>query len=207
MSQERVVVIGASGNIGRELVSALESRYEIVRVGRSGGDIRCDYTDVESVQQLFAAVNSFDALICVAGRDSVFKTYAELGDEDFRYGFERKVLAQLRLVRLGVPHVRDGGSFTLSSGFLSDYPNPASIATGPFNAAVDAFVEHTAPLLERGVRLNVVSPAPVVPADRAGRGAITAAQAAEAYVQAIEGDFTGRVIRPWGGLPEPKGLE
>jgi NAD(P)-dependent dehydrogenase (short-subunit alcohol dehydrogenase family) len=207
MSQRKAVIVGASGNIGREIVAALDSDYDIVRVGRRSGDIQCDYTEEGSVREMLSTVDSFDALICVAGRDSAFKPYRELNDDDFRYGFERKLLAQLRLVRLGERHIRDKGSFTLSSGFLSHYPNPASAATGPFNAAVDAFVESVAPLLERGVRLNVVSPAPVVAPDRAGRGAITAPQAAQAYIQAIEGDFTGRVIRPWGGLPEPSPLQ
>jgi NAD(P)-dependent dehydrogenase (short-subunit alcohol dehydrogenase family) len=207
MSQKKIVVIGASGKIGRETVAALGTGYEIVTVGRTSGDIQCDYTDEASVRDMFSKVGKFDALIAVAGGDSVFKAYDELSDDDFRYGFERKFLAQVRLVRLGEPHVNAGGSFTLSSGFLSHYPNPASVATGPLNAAVDTFVESVAPSLERGVRLNVVSPAPVVPSDSAGRGAITAQQAAKSYVEAVEGDFTGRVVRPWGGLPEPRGLQ
>lgn len=38
---------------------------------------------------------------------------------------------------LGQASIRDNGSFTLTSGFLSHYLNPASIATGPLNAAID----------------------------------------------------------------------
>ena len=207
MSKKIALVIGASGNIGRATVAALADRYDVVSVGRTSGTIQCDYVDEDSVRDMFAKAGAFDALIAVAGGDSVFKPYTDLVDDDFRYGFERKFLAQTRLVRLGEPHIRDGGSFTLSSGFLSHYPNPASAATGPLNAAVDAFVESVAPLLGRGIRLNVVSPAPVVPSDSVGRGTISAAQAAEAYVEVVDGDYTGRVIRPWGGLPTPRGIE
>jgi hypothetical protein len=106
-------------------------------------------------------------------------------------------------VRLGQSGVRDGGSFTLSSGFLSHYPNPASVATGPLNAAVDAFVRSVAPLLARGLRLNVVSPAPVVEPGVDGRGTVTAAQVAQTYVEAVEADYSGRVLRAWGGLGLP----
>lgn len=137
----------------------------------------------------------------LVGGDSVFKGYRDLVDEDFRFGFERKFLGQIRLVRLGEEYARDKGSLTLSSGFLSHYPNEASIATGPLNAAVDTFVQNTAPLLPRNLRLNVVSPAPVVEPGQERKGLITADQAAEAYASAVEGNFTGKVLRVWGGLP------
>jgi hypothetical protein len=45
-----------------------------------------------------------------------------------------------------------------------------------------------------------VSPAPVVDPAQEGRGVVTAEQAAAAYVQSVTGDFSGRVIRAWGGL-------
>ena len=116
-----------------------------------------------------------------------------------------KFMAQINLVRIGTSYARDGASFTLSSGFLSDYPNPASAATGPFNAAVDAFARTVGPLLPRGMRLNVVSPAPVVLPQQTDRGMVTAEQAAAGYVQSIEGRMNGEILRIWGGLEkEPR---
>jgi NAD(P)-dependent dehydrogenase (short-subunit alcohol dehydrogenase family) len=203
MSKNKAIVVGASGLIGREVVASLEATHEIVRAGRRSGDVQVDYTSESSVREMFESVGPYDVLVAVAGGDSAFKGYEQLTDADYQYGFERKFLAQVRLVRLGQDTANDGASFTLSSGFLSHYPNPASVATGPLNAAVDAFVRSAAPTLPRGLRLNVVSPAPVVEPGREGRGTVTAAQTAEAYVQAVEGDFTGRVLRAWGGLPLP----
>ena len=69
------------------------------------------------------------------------------------------------------------------------------------NAAVDTFVKNTASLLPRGVRINVVSPAPIVEPGQEGRGLVTAAQTAKLYVEAVEGNMTGQVLRAWGGLP------
>ena len=197
----KIVIVGASGRIGVEVDRALSADNEVIRVGASSGDFQCDYTDPESVEAMFRGVGHFDSLICVAGRDSTFKPFDSLLDDDYRYGFERKFLGQLRLVRLGQEHVRDGGSFTLTSGFLSNYPNPSSIATGPLNAAVDAFVENSARLLPRGIRLNVVSPAPVVEPGQEGTGRVTATQTAAFYVSAVRGEMTGQVLRAWGGLP------
>lgn len=86
---------------------------------------------------MFEQIGAFDALITVVGNDSVFKPYADLAEADYLYGFKRKFLGQIRLLKLGEPFVRDKGVFVFSSGFLSHYPHPMSCATGPLNAAVD----------------------------------------------------------------------
>jgi NAD(P)-dependent dehydrogenase (short-subunit alcohol dehydrogenase family) len=116
----RIIVMGASGTVGQKVVEALEATEEVVRVGRTSGDLLVDYTDPRSVSDMYKEIGGFDALVATVGGDSVFKPYDELTDDDFRYGFERKVLAQIRLVRLGTPHAAEGGSFTLSSGRCQD---------------------------------------------------------------------------------------
>ena len=196
----KVIILGASGKIGREIVRALEHEHEVISASRRGGAVQVDYTQKASVRQMFEQVGKVDALVAVVGGDSVFKSYEELTPEDFEHGYRRKLMGQIGLVRSGTDFINDGGSFTLSSGFLSHYPNPYSVATGPFNAAVDSFVHSAAPLLPRAIRLNVVSPAPVVDPAQEGRSVVTAEQVAVAYVQSITGDFSGRVIRAWGGL-------
>ena len=197
----KIIIVGASGRIGREVDKALANQHEIVRVGAHGGDIICDYTDPSSVRSMFETVGGFDSLVSVAGGDSMFKSFQDLDDEDYRYGFERKFLGQVRLLRIGESFIRDNGSFVFTSGFLSHYPNPASIATGPLNSTVDTFVSNVAPLLPRGIRLNVVSPAPVVESSQERTGLVTAVVTAKYYVEAIEGDMSGKVLRAWGGLP------
>ena len=195
----KIIVLGASGKIGSEIVQTLAHKHEIVKAGRTG-KIQIDYTNTESVKKMFEDIGSFDALVAVVGGDSRFTVYEDLTEEDFVYGFQRKFLAQINLVRIGTPYANDNASFTLSSGYLSDYPNPSSAATGPFNAAVDSFVRTVGPLLPRGIRLNVVSPAPVVSSEEAGRGVVTAEQSATGYIQSIEGTMNGEVLRIWGGL-------
>lgn len=190
----KIVIIGASGKIGTALVRALEAEHEIVRVHRSGGDLRADYTDPQSVQRMFAQAGPFDACVAACGPDGVLKPYADLTDDDFRFGFERKFLSQVRLVTLGLPHLRDNGCFVLSSGMLGEHPSPVSLATGPMDTAVDTFVVSVAPLLPRGIRINVVSPPHVADPGEGSAHSVTPEQAAEAYVDALTGDFTGRVL-------------
>lgn len=197
----RIIIVGASGRIGKEVDRALSDRHKIVRVGARSGDVQCDYTVTESVRSMFNQIGEFDSLISVVGGDSAFKPFQDLNNDDYRYGFDRKFLGQVRFLEYGKNTIKDNGSFVFTSGFLSHYPNPASIATGPLNAAVDTFVKNTAPLLSRGIRLNVVSPAPIVEPGQEGKGLVTAAETAKRYVEAVEGDITGKVLRVWGGLP------
>lgn len=198
----KIIVVGAAGTIGKEVVNILARNHDIVRVGFRSGDVQCDYTDPAAVQAMFEQIGQFDALISVVGSDSVFKPLYETEEQDYRYGFERMFLSQIRLLRLGERFVCDRGVFVFTSGFLSHHPHPMSSATSPLNAAIDAFVHTAAPsLLKRGIRLNVVSPAPVVEPGRQGRGLVTAEEVAHFYVEAVEGDATGQVLCAWGGLP------
>ena len=127
----KIILLGASGIIGREIDRGLSQKHKIVRAGRSG-EVKVNYTDTNSVKAMFEQIGKFDALVAAVGRDSAFKPYDQLTDEDFTVGFQQKFLAQIHLVQIGTPYANDSGSFTLSSGYLSDYPNPASAATGPF---------------------------------------------------------------------------
>lgn len=200
----KIAVFGASGIIGSQVVLQLiESGHEVIKIGVRSGDFTVDYTVPESVNSVLSEIGPLDAIVVSVGGDSAFKTYQILTDDDFRFGAERKLVAQFRLVRLAEQHLNDNGSVTLTSGFLSHYSNAHSIATGPFNAAIDAYVQQAAPLLPRGLRLNVVSPAPVVEPGRAGEGLVTAAQVARNYVESIESLTTGNIYRVWGGLKAP----
>ena len=200
----KVILVGASGKIGRGVDRAVSVNHEVVRVGLADGDVQCDYTDPESVRSMFTTIGPYHALVSAVGDDSRFLPFEDLADDDYRYGFERKFLSQIRLMTLGQPTIQDGGSFTLTSGFLSHYSNRRGIATGPFNAALETYVEHTARFWPRGIRINVVSPGPVVGPGREGPVGLTSEQCAEAYVQAIEGTMSGQVLRVWGGFPVPK---
>jgi len=197
----KIAVFGASGNIGSQVVEQLAAKgHEVISIGARSGDHRVDYTDAVAVEALLESIAPLDAIVVSVGSDSAFKPYNTLTDGDFLLGAERKLVAQFRIVRLAEKYVRDNGSVTLTSGFLSHYPNRYSLATGPFNAAIDTFVQQSAEHLPRGVRVNVVSPAPVVAPDQVKEGLVSAAQVAEFFVDSIEGQATGTVFQAWGGL-------
>lgn len=193
----KVVVIGATGTIGRAVANALAARHEVVRVARHGGDHTGDIEDAASLQAMFDAVAPFDAVVCCAGTAS-FKPLEQLEEKDFHVGLNSKLMGQVNVVRLGLRHVRDGGSFTLTSGVLAWEPMPGGAAISPVNAAVEAFARAAALELPRGLRVNVVSP-PWVSETLSAMGqdpshGMPAAQVARAYVEAVEGTANGATL-------------
>ncbi len=193
----RIIVIGATGTIGKEVVRALEGRHEVVKVGHRGGDHQVDITDKGSIERLFREVGAFDALVSAAGQ-ARFGPLESLSDEDFRVCLDDKLMGQVDLVRAGLGQVRDGGSFTLTSGLLAKYPVRGSSAITMINAALEAFTRAAALEMPRGARINVVSPTWVsetlVAMGRDGSGGLPAATVARAYVESVEGTRNGETL-------------
>lgn len=198
----RVAVIGATGTIGRAVVSALSVRHEVVRIGRNNGEYRVDIASSDSIQRLYDDMGPVDAVVCAAG-DARFADFAALSDEDFRFSLAHKLMGQVNLVRIGVAYLRDGGSFTLTSGVLSREPMRGSAAISLVNGGIDGFTRAAALELPRRMRINVVSPTWVTETLRAlgmdPSAGMPADRVALAYVESVEGSGTGNVLetRRW----------
>lgn len=201
----RILHVGATGTIGTAVADALAARgHDVVRVGVSSGDLTVDLAASASIEALYAAAGEVDAVVCTAGL-ARFGPLEGLSDEDFASSFANKVMGQINLLRRGLASVRDGGSFTLTSGTLSERPEEGTAAVAMAGAAVEAFVRGAALDLAGRYRVNVVSPGPVADS-RVARGldpmpGIWAADLADYYVELVEGAATGEVVTAEG----PKG--
>jgi NAD(P)-dependent dehydrogenase (short-subunit alcohol dehydrogenase family) len=193
----KIVLIGATGTIGKAVAKALSQQHELVRVSRSSGDLQADIASPDSLRKLFEAATPYDAVVCAAG-EAEFGALNALSDEDFQLGLGSKLMGQVNLVRLGLSSISDGGSFTLTSGVLSQHPSPGSASISLVNAAVEGFARAAALELSRGVRINVVSPPWVCETLEAlGRdpsSGLPASVVAKAYVASVEGQMTGAVL-------------
>jgi NAD(P)-dependent dehydrogenase (short-subunit alcohol dehydrogenase family) len=192
----KVVVVGATGTIGRAVAEALSPRHEVVRASRHG-EVKADLEDAGSLARLFEAVKGVDAVVCCAG-SAVFKPLAQLTDADFEASLRSKLMGQVNLARIALRHLRDDGSITLTSGVLAREPMPGGAAISLVNAGLEGFVTGAAIELPRGLRINVVSP-PWISETLAAlkmdpKGGIPAAACARAYVAAVEGKDQGRTI-------------
>lgn len=194
----RILVVGGTGTIGSAVASALDARgHSVVRVGRSSGHHSADMADPGSIRALYGAAGSLDAVVCAAGR-AAFGPLTDLSDRDFATTLASKVMGQVNLVRFGLDHVLEGGSFTLTSGTLSRSPVAGSSAMSMAGAAVEAFARGAAIDLRDRYRVNVVSPDEVAES-RAKRGldpaqGIRVADLADHYVELVEGTVTGKVV-------------
>jgi len=193
----RVILIGGSGTIGREVAKALEANNEVVTASRNGGALQVDIADPESVAAMFRSAGAFDAVVCTAG-SARFGPLDDLEYEDFLFSFRNKLMGQINLVRIGRTGINDNGSFTLTSGVLAREPMPGSSAVSMVNAGLEGFVRAAQLELERGVRVNVVSPVWVqetlLAMGHKTMEGMPAALVARAYVAGVTGDMKETVL-------------
>ena len=196
----KILVIGAHGTIGREVVKALSAQHEVIGASRHGEDISVDIRDASSIKAMFAKTGKVDAIISAAG-SGAWKPLAELNDEDFEISLHYKLMGQVNVIRYGFEFVNDNGSITTTSGVLSEHPMESSSAISLVNAGLEGFTRAAALEAPRGIRVNVVSP-PWVTETLIEMGAKDlshgkpAAEVAKSYVRSVTGDETGQVIKP-----------
>ena len=198
----KIILIGASGTLGKGIDKELCERHEIVRVGHSSGDFQVDISDSDSIRALFEKTGRFDALVAAVGKVH-FGALEEMGEAQYQLGLRDKLMGQVNLVLLGREYANDGGSFTLTSGVLAEQPIRFGSSASMVNCAVEGFVRGAALELPRGLRINAVSPTVVsealpgyAPYFR-GFKPVPAADAALGYARSVEGAQTGQVYRIW----------
>ena len=195
----KILVIGAHGTIGREIVAALDG-HEVIGASRSGSDITVDITDPSSIVTMFTLVGRVDAVVCAAG-SGAWKPLDQLTEEDFARSLGYKLMGQVNVIRYGFASVNDGGSITTTSGVLARSPMVGSAAISLVNSGLEGFTRAAALEAPRGIRVNVVSP-PWVTETLVEMGAsdtshgLPAAVVAQAYVRSVTGSETGQVIEP-----------
>ena len=196
----RVLIVGASGIIGRAVSSELGQRHEVITAGRNSGDVRLDITDSDSIRAVFAEAGPVDAVVSTSGTVK-FAPFAELDSAGYEIGLRDKLMGQVNLVLIGRDSISDGGSFTLTTGTLDRDPIVAGSSASMVNGAINAFVMAAAIEMPRGQRINAVSPGVIEEAMEAyapffrGFEPVPAARAALAYSKSVEGARTGIVFR------------
>jgi NADP-dependent 3-hydroxy acid dehydrogenase YdfG len=196
----KIILIGGAGTLGSAVDKALKARHEIVKVGRKSGDLQVDITNPASIEQLFSKIGEFDAVVSTAG-DVHFGPLAEFTQDKFQIGLHSKLMGQVNLVVLGLKHIRNGGSFTLTTGQINEDPIGVGASGAMVNGGLEAFARSAAIELPRGLRINVVSPTVTEEAWSAfgpffpGQKPVPASEAALGYVKSVEGMQTGKIYR------------
>jgi len=193
----KIIVMGATGTIGKAIADLLARSHEVIRVGNTSGDATADLGDKNSIVDLFENIGSFDAVVCAAGA-SRFGTAQDASDEDFKFSVQNKLMGQVNIVRTARHHISTGGSVTLTSGMLASNPWPGTAPTAMVNAGLEGFVRAAALDFSPDLRINIVSPVFVTETARQmgmdTDGTLSAADTAKAYQVSLEGDMTGQVL-------------
>lgn len=196
----RVLIAGADGTVGRAAVAALGGRHEIIKAGRSSGDVKVDLTKAESIRAMYEKAGNLDAVVACTGHTH-FGPLDQMTEAQFMRGVQDKLMGQINLVFEGLKHLNDGGSFTLTSGILNRDPIRQGANGASVDAAIDGFVIGAAIEMPRGMRINAVSPALLQDSAAKydgffpGHETVSADRVGLAYVKSVEGAITGQVIK------------
>lgn len=198
----KIVVIGATGAVGKAVVEQLGQRHELVTVGSSSGQYQVKFEDEASVRALFAQLGKVDAVVVTAG-ELHFGPLHEMTPEQFRKGLNSKLMGQVNVALVAQEYLNDGGSITLTSGIVGQQPIRFGANASTVNAALEGFVLGAAVELQRGLRINVVSPTVLTESLPAygpffhGFEPADGKRVALAYSRSVEGVETGKTYKVW----------
>jgi len=195
----KIIVVGASGAVGRAACEALKDRHELITVGRSSGDFEIDVVEIDSIRSMYSKIGMVDAVVSCLG-DGYFGPVDGMSSEQFSVGLQRKTMPQVNLVLEGLAYMSDGGSFTLTTGVLNRDPITGGAAAAAANGALDGFVVGAAVDMPRGIRINAVSPE-ILEVSREkydgffrGHHHVSNEAVGRAFSKSVEGCLTGQVF-------------
>jgi NAD(P)-dependent dehydrogenase (short-subunit alcohol dehydrogenase family) len=201
----KIVVIGATGTIGKAVSDLLSLEHMVIRVGNQHGTYNTDLRSKASIENLFKKTGRVDGVICAAGV-ARFGKITEVSDNDLAVSINNKLMGQVNLVRVALNYLNPNGFITLTSGMLSQEPWPSTAPAAMVNAALEGFVRATALDVEKSIRINAVSPIFInITAKKMGlttSGTMTATDTARAYQASVQENITGQVLdaRKYGSI-------
>ena len=194
---KKVLVIGASGLLGKNIVSLMTDKYEVVTSSLNDAKFPADISNEESLRALFEKVGNVDAIICTAGMVN-FVDWNQADASDWQFGLANKLMGQVNILRLGRAYVNEGGAIVLTTGLLAQYPIPGSSIVSAVNAAVEAAIAAVKVELDDSVRIGAVSPGWVAETMSAmgmdPSSGTPAAEVASRFIDFVESGANGDIV-------------
>lgn len=172
LSGQRVVVLGGTSGIGLAVAHAAAEQHAEVTVVSSrqasveralgllpagARGLAADLTDQDRVRAVFDGLGEIDHLVFTAGEPLETMPLAAFDPQAAQDFFRLRFFGALQAVAAAAPHLRTGGSITLTTGTAKDRPGAgwavAAGLCGAMESLTRALAVELAPL-----RVNVVSP-------------------------------------------------
>ncbi|GAA2190366.1 SDR family oxidoreductase [Micromonospora lupini] len=171
LSGQRVVVLGGTSGIGlATAIRAAREGAQIVVASRTRRSVDSalatlptgvqghvvDLTNPGDVARLFQSLGPFDHLVYTAGEPLVLMSVDALDLAAARTAFDLRYFGALSAVNAALPHLRSGGSITLTTGTAHHRPKAGWSVVSSITGAIDALVRALAVELAP-IRVNAVS--------------------------------------------------
>jgi NAD(P)-dependent dehydrogenase (short-subunit alcohol dehydrogenase family) len=175
LSGKRVVILGGTSGIGLATAKAAEregaavviasSRKErldralaVLRSGAEGEVV--DVADEAQVRALFERIGAFDHLVFTAGESLQLEPLAAMQVERARGFVNVRFWGAFMAAKYGSPHIRPGGSITLTNGIAGLRPRKGWTVAASICGAMEALTRALAVELAP-IRVNAVCPGTV----------------------------------------------
>ncbi|MBP3983402.1 SDR family oxidoreductase [Pseudoxanthomonas helianthi] len=134
--------------------------------GRNGYGHPCDVSDPEQAEALVRAtvekLGGLDVLVNNAAYQRYFENFDEITLDEWHKTFATNVHAPFNLVRLAVPHLKEGGAIINTASVQSKKPNPSILPYATSKGAIANLTIGLAGMLaSQGIRVNAVLPGPI----------------------------------------------
>jgi NAD(P)-dependent dehydrogenase (short-subunit alcohol dehydrogenase family) len=172
LSGHRVIIIGGTSGLGfalAELVTSLGAEVLVASrrqpavdkavgaLGAKASGRTLDVTDEAAVREFFDSAGPLDHLVYSAAEPLMNGPLAALEITAAREFFATRYFGALTAVKYAAPHVRPGGSITLTGGTASTRPIVGTSVTSSVLAAIEGLTRALA-LELAPVRVNAVVP-------------------------------------------------
>jgi NAD(P)-dependent dehydrogenase (short-subunit alcohol dehydrogenase family) len=172
LSSKRIVILGGTSGIGLATATAARREGAMVIVassnrqrvdaavaslqGAAEGRV-VDLSDEGQVKEFFESIGDFDHLVYTAGESLHLEPLATTEIDKARGFVELRFWGAYMAVKYGSPHIRAGGSITLTTGIAGQRPRQgwtiAASICGAMESLTRALAVELAP-----IRVNAVSP-------------------------------------------------
>jgi NAD(P)-dependent dehydrogenase (short-subunit alcohol dehydrogenase family) len=169
---QRVVILGGTSGIGLETAkAAARCGAEVTVVSRQSASVdralkelppgtggrAADLTDPAEAGRVFSDLGDIDHLVFTAGEPLALMNLADLDVAKARESFALRYFGALWAAHAAAPHLRPGGSITLTTGSAGRRPGPGWAVAASICGAVESLTRALAVELAP-IRVNAVCP-------------------------------------------------